>query len=180
MKVLTFSDTLAAAAKGLGKWCIYVGIHYTIEEEAEILKAAPWLTKLDSFDLTGFIMDGGGIIAFNSEQEMLDAYENTVGEDGPYLEETEAAVRAELEDLAKTKTMQFLEDIQEGRFDIADEESVMEMREEGLSDEVIAAQLAEDDVAEYDAAHVGIDADGNVWTLDDDEQPRTLLQRPDR
>ena len=83
MKVLTFSDTLAAAAKGLGKWCIYVGIHYTIEEEAEILKAAPWLTKLDSFDLTGFIMDGGGIIAFNSEQEMLDAYENTVGEDGP-------------------------------------------------------------------------------------------------
>ena len=104
----------------------------------------------------------------------------TVGEDGPYLEETEAAVRAELEDLAKTKTTQFLEDIQEGRFDIADEESVMEMREEGLSDQVIAAQLAEDDVAEYDAARVGIDTDGNVWQLDEDDKPLHTLQRPDR
>lgn len=85
MRALTPSTTLKATAKakGLKKWCMYVGIHDPIDQEDEILKAAPCLLKLESFFRLGFIEDGGGILVFRTEALCRAAYDSTVGEDGP-------------------------------------------------------------------------------------------------
>ncbi len=83
MKILDQFAVLSAVAKGLGKWCMYVGVPYSIEQEAEVLKAAPCLRNLDPFDRDRLFEDGGGILAFDSEAECNEAFESTVGEDGP-------------------------------------------------------------------------------------------------
>ena len=84
MRALTTATTLQAAAKGLKRWCMYVGIHdYPHNTEEGILKAAPCLLELAPFDRHSFIEEGGGILVFRTEALCRAAYDSTVGEDGP-------------------------------------------------------------------------------------------------
>lgn len=91
MRVLAQHQVIEAAAKGLKKWCLYLSFHSVQlvrqgavrSNEEAILKAAPCLQELGPFDLTSFILVGGGILVFPSETAARKAYSSTVGEDGP-------------------------------------------------------------------------------------------------
>ncbi len=83
MRVLAQHQVIEAAAKGLGKWCLYLSFHATSLNEEKVLKAAPCLRELGPFDRTSFILLGGGILVFPSETAARKAYSSTVGEDGP-------------------------------------------------------------------------------------------------
>ena len=82
MKSLDRFQVLEAAAKGLAKWCLYLSVQGKAEE-AEVLKAAPCLLKLDPVDRMNFLLEGRGFLTFDSEEECYEAYGSTVGEDGP-------------------------------------------------------------------------------------------------
>jgi hypothetical protein len=61
------------------------GMYISFEEHgnlAEVIEAAPYL---DSYEDHQIFIDGHGWILFDSEEEMLDCYDKTVGDDGPAL-----------------------------------------------------------------------------------------------
>lgn len=79
MEILSETEVFKTLCKLSNKWGMYIGF---IEQEniAEVTEAAPYL----DFDKHSEIFtDGRGWILFNSEEEMLNCYENTVGDDGP-------------------------------------------------------------------------------------------------
>lgn len=83
MKALDDSDVFAAAAKGLGKWCLKLSFNTPVYGEKEVLKAAPCLMELEPFDRLTFLSAQGGVLVFTSERAARKAYSSTVGEDGP-------------------------------------------------------------------------------------------------
>lgn len=76
----SMTDLACLAARGLGKWTLYLSFDW--EYDAEIVKAAPILQdtyKNRSYDLT----EGFAVLWFDSEEEARQAFGSTVGDDGP-------------------------------------------------------------------------------------------------
>jgi len=74
-------------AKALNKPCMYITLDWfrsdgTTGDPKEILKAAPYL-DCDDNDHMQALSDGMAILVFDSEEEMEDHYQQTVGDDGP-------------------------------------------------------------------------------------------------
>lgn len=54
-----------------------------LAEVREVEKAIPWIHRLSEKDRLNLLFEGNGFFLFDSEQEMLDFYYLTVGDDGP-------------------------------------------------------------------------------------------------
>lgn len=78
MKVLTTIEAMQALAKALNKYCMFIG--FDDDNFDEINKAAPYL---DLYSHGQVFVDGNAILVFDSQQEMKDHYQLTVGDDGP-------------------------------------------------------------------------------------------------
>lgn len=76
--ITSSSDILSMVCKAQNKWGMYVGFAHEAPEE--ILKAAPYLEH-DRFFHVRF--NFGGYIFADTEEEILDLYSQTVGDDGP-------------------------------------------------------------------------------------------------
>jgi len=87
MKPLDFAETLSAVAIAHGKPAVYLSINtHSVDGDfaAELemtLAAAPYLRDMARFGQ--LIADGYGYVVCESEEEMLELYEQTVGDDGP-------------------------------------------------------------------------------------------------
>lgn len=84
MKVLDHIQTLEALCKATHKWGMYINLYSsdTVEYSeyyCELFKAAPWLEGKNN----QVIADESGFVLFDTEEEMNDTYERTVGDDGP-------------------------------------------------------------------------------------------------
>lgn len=86
MKTLDHIDVLSLACKASQKWGMYISFSWTWSDEEvashpnELLKAAPYLNYPEHAQL---LLGKGGWLLFDDEEEMHDAYEQTVGDDGP-------------------------------------------------------------------------------------------------
>jgi hypothetical protein len=80
MKIINISgDTLCALCKVSEKWGMYISFvdHTDLQE---IFKAAPYLNT-EAFLRT--CVDGCAYTLFDTEEEMMNLYHQTVGDDGP-------------------------------------------------------------------------------------------------
>lgn len=78
---IEFIDDLVAfpiVCKAKKKWGIYFS--FLSEDMLSVDNAAPWLKNDKSIQC---VADGHGIALFDTEADMLKAYESTVGDDGP-------------------------------------------------------------------------------------------------
>ena len=86
MKALTIVNTMQALTKATNKYGMYISIQtYKIEIHdviAEIMKAAPYLTKNDETHMS-IMFDGYGVLLFDTREEMERYYDMTSGNDGP-------------------------------------------------------------------------------------------------
>jgi hypothetical protein len=83
MKILDRSQVLQELCKATMSYGMYIhALDYRncIVDSYEFLKAAPYL-KIE--DHAQVIFDCCGYILFSTEREMLDVYNQTVGDDGP-------------------------------------------------------------------------------------------------
>lgn len=81
MKALSIIEAFALLCELTGKWGLYVAITGPVEEElSQVVFAAPYLTWSSHAQI---IVDGGGILLFDTEEEMQRHFEMTVGDDGP-------------------------------------------------------------------------------------------------
>jgi len=80
MQKLTVIEAMQLLARWIDKPCMYIETGDELAFEIEC--AAPYLDNSDETDCR-IIHDGVGIIAFESERLMEEAFEVTVGEDGP-------------------------------------------------------------------------------------------------
>lgn len=85
MKKLSNHEVLKALAAALNKPCMYISFSYGDEDDdvtsyREIFQAAPYLNFDDDMQ---FVIEGGGIIVFDTVEEMERTYDLTVGDDGP-------------------------------------------------------------------------------------------------
>ena len=78
MKILEKTEVFKLLCKLSKKFGMYI-MFGEDEDWGEVIKAAPYLT-LDNYQT---LMEGRAIILFDNEEEMLDCYEKTVGDDGP-------------------------------------------------------------------------------------------------
>lgn len=79
MKFMDDHDVLQIACKSQKCW----GIHFSFEcSMEEALKAAPWLGAQNDGAVQALV-DGCGFIFFDTETEVKEVFENTVGDDGP-------------------------------------------------------------------------------------------------
>lgn len=89
MQILdSVSDILSYICKGSGKWGIYVsGLNTSYKsyesDVKEILKAAPWINDIDKADQYNLLYDGQVYLLFDTQAEMDNIYQQTVGDDGP-------------------------------------------------------------------------------------------------
>lgn len=85
MQILSHVDAMQALAKATKKHAMFVSFSWsTLQELEEIAKAAPYLCANTSGAGDPQIMvENSAIILFDSEEEMQDAYDRTVGYDGP-------------------------------------------------------------------------------------------------
>jgi hypothetical protein len=79
MKILDRTKVIITMCILAEKYGMYISF---IEQDniAEIIEAAPYLDFSEHHQI---FMDGHGWILFDSEEEMIDCYEKTVGDDGP-------------------------------------------------------------------------------------------------
>jgi len=86
MKSLDHIDTLQELCRATGRPGLYFRVNTPADDICvqveETLKAAPWLRR-DDEALMQCLMDGSGYLLFDSEAEMWDIFEQTVGDDGP-------------------------------------------------------------------------------------------------
>lgn len=75
------SDVLSALCKAKGKWGMFLSIPEASQKE--VLKAAPYL-QADHF--VSLAVVGHGFIFMDSKEELYGLYHQTVGDDGPTLE----------------------------------------------------------------------------------------------
>lgn len=86
MQKLTDTQTFQLLAKSLGKCCMQISFsegealskHHTWYHE--LIKAAPYLNYDEDHQL---LIEGCGTLVFDSEEEMNETFELTVGDDGP-------------------------------------------------------------------------------------------------
>jgi len=78
------SDILELLCKKKQKWGMFASVYFNgIDQEyqlRELFKAAPWLTQDEAFNL---MFNDGCYFFFDSEEIMYDAYNQTVGDNGP-------------------------------------------------------------------------------------------------
>jgi len=80
MKIINDSETiLSSLCKSHEKWGMYISFVDDTDLQ-EIFKAAPYLNT-EAFMHT--CVNGCGYILFDTEEEMMDLYHQTVGDDGP-------------------------------------------------------------------------------------------------
>ena len=77
---LDLFEILKAISKVLNKPCMYISIIDSGDNWDEVIKAAPYLNKDEH---TQLLLNGYGYLVFNSEEEMQEAYNQTVGDEGP-------------------------------------------------------------------------------------------------
>lgn len=81
MKILDSTDTFALACLGAKKWGLYISFHPPSYPAEQWVEAAPYLKK------PGFrsvlLWGGEGFVMFDTEAEMDEYYNQTVGEEGP-------------------------------------------------------------------------------------------------
>lgn len=98
MQVISEIDFLSTLCKMSKKWGIQLNFNSVVSDEdmaayhnglpmasseEELRKAAPWLPDYDSLWYYGTC-----IVLFDTEEELLYAYNRTVGDDGPTAENT--------------------------------------------------------------------------------------------
>lgn len=79
MKILDALGVFTELCKQSKKYGVYISFADE-EDPAEITKAAPYLDFDKHYQV---LMDGRGWLLFDTEEEMLNCYERTVGDDGP-------------------------------------------------------------------------------------------------
>jgi len=77
MKVLDKNSVLQLLCKMCNKWGMYLDCH---TYPNEFLLAAPYLNLQEHAQ---FIVENGGIILFDTEEEMNKCFNSTIGDDGP-------------------------------------------------------------------------------------------------
>lgn len=80
MKIYTIMDAFQELCKSMKKWGMYISSSCSEEFIEEMPKAAPYLSWEEHPQI---IMDGNGILLFDTEKEMWHHYDMTVGDDGP-------------------------------------------------------------------------------------------------
>lgn len=84
MEIAEFDSAtlLGALCKVNKKWGMYASLSDCDQTEAETLKAAPWIAQdpMLWFHLT---VEGHVYLFFDTKEEMVAAYTQTVGDDGP-------------------------------------------------------------------------------------------------
>ena len=82
MKKLTKSKVFQELCKFKKKWGLYISFDWELDENnmEELCKAAPYLNVDEDIQL---LSDGIGFILCDSEKEMLNLFEQTVGDEGP-------------------------------------------------------------------------------------------------
>lgn len=84
MKILDHVSALEELCKATKKWGMYISIYVPDDIWDDVSKAAPYLVETDDGNSSAqLISDRSGFILFDTEKEMLDTYELTVGDDGP-------------------------------------------------------------------------------------------------
>lgn len=73
---------LSALCKVNGKWGMYASLSTPGEDEAEVTLAAPWLAS-DPMLWFHLRVEGCVYLFFDTREEMVAVYEQTVGDDGP-------------------------------------------------------------------------------------------------
>ena len=81
MKILTNIEMLSALCKARKKFGMYINF-YEDQSWSETKKAAPYLDFLTNHQI---FLDGQAWLLFDSEEEMLIYYNQTVGNDGPTI-----------------------------------------------------------------------------------------------
>jgi hypothetical protein len=80
-KIFTVVELMIEYCKATGKWAMYISWDFDlIQNILDLTKAAPYL---DFGQHTQVVSDECGILVFDTEEEMRDAYDRTVGDDGP-------------------------------------------------------------------------------------------------
>ena len=79
MKILNHTQTLQQLCMSSSKWGMYFNICPS-HPLTDVPRAAPWLSLQDHSQT---ICDENSYVLFDSEEEMLSVYEQTVGDDGP-------------------------------------------------------------------------------------------------
>ena len=84
MKILDHTEALQELTKATKRWGMYLNIPtwdrvFDGNWFQELTKAAPYLSDYNH----QILLDESGYILFDSEEEMNDTYERTVGDDGP-------------------------------------------------------------------------------------------------
>lgn len=83
MQFLSSNEVFQEACKSLLKWGMLINFTNFHLDLAEVQKAAPYL-KSEGYALPiPLIFDGGGHLFFDTEEEMNEAFGQTVGDDGP-------------------------------------------------------------------------------------------------
>ena len=79
MKSISFRDLIQEYSKATGKYCVYISWSQVFRhsEAEEVLKAAPYLSE--SF----VTQHHKGVVICDTEEEMEQCYDMTVGDDGP-------------------------------------------------------------------------------------------------
>jgi hypothetical protein len=78
MKILSCRELLKYVCSQTGKYGLYISFDPD-EDIFEIMKAAPYI-KLDAFEIR---LNGEGTFLFDSKEEMMNCFNQTVGDDGP-------------------------------------------------------------------------------------------------
>lgn len=77
---LSGHEIVEALCRATGKWGLYLSLNAT-ESPKDLMLAVPYLQLLDEDH--GFWDHGGGIILSDTEKEMRELFQRTVGDDGP-------------------------------------------------------------------------------------------------
>ena len=79
MKFYTHTDIFTELCRLNGKWGLYISF-LDDDDLDEVIKAAPYL---DYFEHGQILLEGSAIILCDTEEEMMNLYHQTVGDDGP-------------------------------------------------------------------------------------------------
>ncbi len=79
MEILNRTEVLERLCKETKKYGMYISFSED-DEWAEVKKAAPYLSGEECYQI---LVDCEGWLLFDSEEEMMKHYDQTVGDDGP-------------------------------------------------------------------------------------------------
>lgn len=84
MEKLNITELMQGYAAAAKKWCLLISISKDETSVDEAYKAAPYLKKYNVYEMLDIILTNHPtILSFDTEEEMLDAFHQTVGDEGP-------------------------------------------------------------------------------------------------